>query len=129
MLFSVDAYHYFGDTKEMLPSLIPFVKKGGYIAVAIPGLKKEFGKNVPDEMRPFWNEEMERTLHSLPWWKNLWSKVDGIEMVDCREMACCKLAWDEWLTGYHPVVADDVKMMEAEKGKYFNLIQIIAKVV
>lgn len=36
LLFTVDAYHYFGDTEEMLPSLIPFIKKGGYIAVAIP---------------------------------------------------------------------------------------------
>ena len=47
LLFSVDAYHYFGDTAEMLPSLIPFVKKGGYIAVAIPGLKYEFGIMFP----------------------------------------------------------------------------------
>lgn len=129
LLFTVDAYHYFGDTAEMLPSLIPFVKKGGYIAVAIPGLKYEFGKNVPDEMQPFWNSEVERTLHSLDWWKDLWSQEKGIEIIDCREMACCKQAWSEWLTGYHPVVANDIKMMEAEGGKYFNLVQLIAKVL
>lgn len=129
LLFTVDAYHYFGDTAEMLPSLIPFVKKGGYIAVAIPGLQYEFGKNVPDEMQPFWNSEVERTLHSLDWWKDLWSQEKGIEIIDCREMACCKQAWSEWLTGYHPVVANDIKMMEAEGGKYFNLVQLIAKVL
>ena len=129
VLFTVDAYHYFGDTLEMLPSLIPFVKKGGYIAVAIPGLKYEFGKNVPDDMQPFWNAEMERTLHSLDWWKDLWKSTEGIEMVDSREMACCAQAWKEWLTGNHPVVADDIKMMEAEGGKYFNLIALIAKVI
>ncbi|PWR71695.1 SAM-dependent methyltransferase [Methanospirillum lacunae] len=129
LLFSVDAYHYFGDTAEMLPSLMPFVKKDGYIAVAIPGLKYEFGNNVPDDMQPFWNCEMERTLHSLDWWKDLWERVEGIEIVNSREMACCNLAWKEWLTGYHPVVAEDVKMMEAEGGKYFNLIQLIAKVI
>lgn len=129
ILFSVDAYHYFGDTKEMLPSLIPFVKKGGYIAVAIPGLKYEFGKNVPEEMQPFWNSEVERTLRSLKWWKDLWSTEKSIQLIDCREMTCCKEAWDEWLTATHPVVAGDIKMMEAESGKYFNLIQLIAKVV
>ena len=129
VLFSVDAYHYFGDTKEMLSSLITFVKTGGYIAVAIPGVKNEFAGNVPDAMKPFWSDEMERTLHSLDWWKDLWKGTKGIEMIDCREMTCCKQAWDEWLTGYHPVVADDVKMMEAEKGKYFNLIQIVAQVI
>ena len=129
LLFTVDAYHYFGDTPEMLPSLIPFVKKGGYIAVAIPGLKYEFGKNVPAELQPFWNGEMARTLHSLEWWKALWARAGGIEMVDSREMACCRQAWQEWLTGYHPVVAEDIKMMAAEGGKYFNLLQLIAKVI
>ncbi|MBE6905136.1 MAG: methyltransferase domain-containing protein [Ruminococcaceae bacterium] len=129
LLFTVDAYHYFGDTAEMLPSLIPFVKKGGYIAVAIPGLKYEFGGNVPDEMKPFWNSEVERTLHSLDWWKDLWQRAKSIEMVDICEMACYELAWKEWLTGYHPVVANDIKMMEAEGGKYFNLIQLIARVI
>ena len=129
LLFSVDAYHYFGDTAEMLPSLIPFVKKGGIVAVAIPGLKYEFGKNIPAELQPFWNGEMARTLHSLEWWKELWERAEGVEMVDSREMACCREAWEEWLTGYHPVVAEDVKMMKAEGGKYFNMIQLIAKVI
>lgn len=129
LLFTVDAYHYFGDTPEMLPSLIPFVKKGGYIAVAIPGLKYEFGKNVPAELQPFWNGEMERTLHSLDWWKDLWKRAEGIEMVDSREMACCRQSWEEWLTAYHPIVAEDIRMMAAEGGKYFNLVQLIAKVI
>lgn len=129
LLFTVDAYHYFGDTEEMLPSLIPFVKKGGYIAVAIPGIKYEFGENVPDEMKPFWNSEVARTIHSLAWWKELWSGTAGIEMIDMREMACCKQAWDEWLTSPNPYAVSDLKMMEAESGRYFNLVQLIAKVL
>ena len=129
LLFSVDAYHYFGDTKEMLPSLIPFVKKGGYIAVAVPGIKYEFGGNVPEEMQPFWGDEVARTIHSLDWWKQLWSEEKGIEIVDISEMACCKQAWDEWLSAYHPVVAGDIKMMKAENGKYFSLVQLIARVI
>jgi len=130
ILFSVDAYHYFGDTVEMLPSLIPFVKKGGYIAIAIPGLKYEFGENVPDEMKPWWNEpEVARTIRSLDWWKDLWHKADGIEIIGISEMDCCKQAWDEWLTGYIPEAAEDIPMMEAENGQYFNMVQLIAKVV
>lgn len=129
LLFTVDAYHYFGDTAEMLPSLLPFVKRGGYIAVAIPGLKYEFGENVPEEMKPFWNDEVARTIRSLAWWKALWSKEAGIEIVDIREMSCCKQAWDEWLTSPNPYAVGDIKMMEAEGGKYFNLIQFIAKVI
>ena len=129
LLFSVDAYHYFGDTAEMLPAIIPYVKKGGYVAVAIPGIKYEFGENVPAEMRPFWNDEIARTIRSLDWWKELWEREAGIELIDVREMACCKQAWDEWLSAYHPVVAEDIEMMKAENGQYFNLIQLIAKVI
>ncbi|MCL2562854.1 MAG: methyltransferase domain-containing protein [Oscillospiraceae bacterium] len=130
ILFTVDGYHYFGDTEEMLPSLIPFVKKGGYIAIAIPGLHYEFGENVPDEMKPWWNEpEIARTIRGLDWWKDLWRKTSGIEIVDIREMACHKQAWDEWLTGYIPEAAEDIPMMEAENGKYFNTIQLIARVI
>ncbi len=129
LLFTVDAYHYFGDKAEMLPSLIPFVKKGGYIAVAIPGIKYEFGENVPDEMKPFWIDEVARTIRSLAWWKDLWSEAEGIEIVDIREMSCCKQAWDEWLASPNPYAVNDIKMMEAESGRYFDLIQLIAKVI
>ena len=111
LLFSVDAYHYFGDTAGMLPSLVPFVK------------------NVPDEMKPFWSDEVARTIRSLAWWKDLWSEAEGIEIVDIREMNCCKQAWDEWLTSPNPYAVSDIKMMEAEGGKYFNLVQLIAKVI
>ncbi len=128
-LFSVDAYHYFGDTEDMLPSLIPFVKKGGSIALAIPGLKYEFGDDVPPEMRPFWNDEIARTIHSIDWWERLWKKADGAEIADIREMACCGQAWSEWLASSHPIAAEDIPMMEAEGGKYFNFIQLIARVV
>ena len=129
LLFTVDAYHYFGDTAEMLPSLIPFVKKGGYIAIAIPGIKYEFGENVPNEMKPYWNDEVARTIHSLDWWKDLWMKAVGMEMVDICEMLCCKQSWDEWHTSYWQGIEEDIKMREAENGKYYNLIQMIAKVI
>ena len=129
LLFTVDAYHYFGDTPEMLPSLIPFVKKGGCIAVAVPGIAYEFGENIPDEMKPFWNSEVARTIHSLDWWKNLWETEKGIKIIDIREMLCCKQSWEEWLTCPNPYAAGDKKMMEAEGGRYFNFVQLIAKVI
>jgi cyclopropane fatty-acyl-phospholipid synthase-like methyltransferase len=127
IIFSVDAYHYFGDTPEMLPSLIPFVKKGGCIAMAVPGLKYEFGNNIPDEMKPFWIDDVERTIHSLDWWKDLWSGAKGIEIVDSREMACCKQAWDEWLTSANSYAVEDIEMMKAEGGRYFSFVQMIAR--
>ena len=130
LLFSVDAYHYFGDTPEMLSTLIPHIRKGGHIAVAVPGVKYEFGDNVPEEMLPWWNDEdIKRTIHSPDWWRNLWNKTEGIEIVDVREMACTEQAWKEWLTSSNTYAVEDVEMMRADNGKYFNTIQMIAKVL
>ncbi|MFV0351397.1 MAG: SAM-dependent methyltransferase [Oscillospiraceae bacterium] len=129
LLVSVDAYHYFGDSPQMLPSLIHFVKKGGYIAVVLPGIKYEFGENVPAEMQPFWSAEVARTIHSLPWWKALWEQEKGIEIVDAREMLCCQQSWDEWHTATWEGIEEDIKMKKAENGNYYNLIQLIAKVL
>ena len=128
LMISIDAYHYFGDTKDMLTSLTPLVKSGGHIAIAIPGLKHEFGGSVPEELKPFWEEEAARTIHSLNWWKDIWESAEGIEILDISEMRCHTQAWEEWLTGYHPEAEADAKMMEVEAGNYFNLIQMIARV-
>ncbi|MDR0770941.1 MAG: methyltransferase domain-containing protein [Burkholderiales bacterium] len=129
VLFSVDAYHYFGRTPEMLPSLIPYVKKGGYIAVAIPGWQRALVNGVPEELKPFFSEEDAETFQTLEWWKSLWGTADGVEMVDCREMACCKQAWEEWLASSNPYAVGDMGILEAEQGRYMNLVQLIAKVV
>ena len=135
VLFSVGAYQYFGATTQMLPALIPYVKKGGYIAIALNGIQYEFGEDVPDEMKPFWTDEVASTIHCLDWWKNIWEQEKGIEIIDLREMACCKQGWEEWVSGYHPnlqfaeIVEQSIREVEADDGKYYNLIQLIAKVI
>ncbi|WP_226990652.1 SAM-dependent methyltransferase [Methanosarcina acetivorans] len=48
---SIDAYHYFGVEEDYLTKhLAPLVKRGRKIAVAVPGLKKEFENGVPEEL-------------------------------------------------------------------------------
>ena len=133
VVFSVGSYNIFSANEEMLPNLIPYVKKGGYIAVAFPGLKYEFGDNVPSAMQPFWSISIvAETVRGIEWWKDLWGKAEGIEIVNISEMACHNIAWDEYLANLNPNDEDDkwvLDMMEAEDGKYFNTIQMIAKVI
>ena len=129
VIFSVGAYNMFCDTEEMLPKFIPFVKKGGYIAVAFPGLKYEFGDNVPPEMQPFWETpEVAKTVRGIEWWKDLFGKAEGMEIITISEMACHDIAWDEYLTSAD-VDKWTLDMKVAEAGKYFNTIQLIAKVI
>jgi len=127
ILFSIDAYHYFGRTPEMLPSLIPYVKIGGYIAIALPAWKSGVAGVPPELKQYFANEEDAASFQTIDWWRNLWSKAEGIEIIDCFEMSCCKEAWEEWLASSHPVAVEDIGIMEAEQGKYFNFTALIAK--
>ena len=133
VIFSVGAYNMFGDTEEMLPNFISYVKKGGYIAVAFPGLKYDFGDNVPSEMQPFWNvPDVAKYIRGIDWWKKLWSKTDGIEVISISEQVCHDIAWQEYLASRNPNNPDekwDLDMMAAEAGKYYNTIQLIAKVI
>ncbi|MEN3931321.1 methyltransferase domain-containing protein [Microvirga sp. W0021] len=126
-LFSIDAYHYFGCNETMLSALLPFVKKGGQIAIAVPGLKEEFRDGIPSELKPFLPPDA--NFHSLEWWTDLWSKETGVRLENCREMDCCKRAWDDWLASPNPYAVGDIPMMEAEAGKYFNFVQLVARVL
>ena len=132
VIFSVGAYNIFGDTEEMLPNLIPHLKKGGYIAVAFPGLKYDFGDNVPPEMQPFWDDpEVAKTVRGFEWWKELFSKAKGIEIVNISEMICHDIAWDEYIKSIDPCGEDKwtLDMKLTEDGKYFNTIQLVAKAI
>lgn len=127
ILFSVDAYHYFGDTPKTLSMLMRYIKPGGYLAIAVPGLKQEFAHGVPPALKPFWQKDM--SFHSLDWWKELWGQTEGIEIVQARAMDCCGQAWAEWLACPNPYATEDIPLIEADNGQYFNLVQMIAKVV
>jgi len=132
VVFSVGAYNMFGDTEEMLPNFIPHVKKGGYIAVAFPGLKYDFGDNVPPEMQPFWEvPDVVRYVRGIEWWKELFSKAEGIEIVTISEQTCHDIAWEEYIASIDPSGEDKwtLDMKAAENGQYFNTIQLIAKIV
>ncbi|TLG75358.1 SAM-dependent methyltransferase [Culicoidibacter larvae] len=126
-IVSVDAYHYFGEGVEMLENVAALVKPGGYIVVAVPGLQTEF-KSVPEALKPFWIDG-EMHMHSVTWWRELWSQCDAVEVVNVFELDCHQQAWNEWLLSPNPYAQGDVHMMAAEDGKYFNHVAMIAKVL
>ena len=79
-------------------------------------------------MQPFWDvPEVAKTVRGIEWWKVLFNKAEGIEIANINEMACHDIAWEEYLA-----VEDDKwvqDMVKAEDGKYFNTIQLVAKVI
>ena len=122
LIISVDAYQYFGSNNTMLATLLPFLKTGGYVAVAVPGFIGEYDDhNLPDVVKPYWTPEW--YFYPLRWWKACWEKEPGITLNTVREMDTCQQAWDDFM---ECDMAQEmmVSMMEAGVGDYFNMIQL-----
>jgi cyclopropane fatty-acyl-phospholipid synthase-like methyltransferase len=123
----VDAYHYFGVEPDYLEKhLAPLVKKGGQIAVAVPGLKEEFAAGVPAGLVPYWCDDMKNTLHSRKWWQDLWKGSTAVSTGECKEMNCFKEAWQDWLTCDSDFARRDIGMMDAGGWEHFNLVAMAA---
>lgn len=125
---SVDAYHYVGNNDTFFTEkLKPLLKKGGIAAIAFPGMKYEVHENIPNEMKPYWEEEALAMWHSMGWWR---PKFEN-ELSDLKiwEMSCFSQAWADWLSTDNPYAAGDRKMLQADGGRYMNLIGIVGKLL
>ena len=125
-VLSVDAYHYFGAVPGYMENhVLPLLKPGGILAVAVPGLQQDFADGVPEALQPFWQEDMH--FHSPGWWKTLWSQIPGVEVFACTDLSCHKQAWEDWLACDNPYAVGDRSMMAAEGGTYFSTVALAAR--
>ena len=123
---SVDAYHYVGNNDTFFPEKVrPLLKKDGIAAIAVPGMKYEVHENIPEEMKPYWEEEALAMWHSIEWWRPKFEK--GLDNLRIWEMSCFSQAWKDWLGTDNPYAAEDREMLRADGGRYMNLIGIIGK--
>lgn len=127
-IISVDAYHYFGcNAKFMDEKLAPFIKKGGLIALAFPGLKKDIHADIPEEMLRSWSAEDLSTLQTCDWWREIFNESKLIEDVSISEMSCYESSWADWLKSDNEYAVSDRAAMEAGAGQYMNLISVICR--
>ncbi len=65
----VNAFHYFGTGDLYLGYLQKFLKKGGILGIAGPGVREELGEaGVPGHLKEYWQWSY-WGLHSAGWWK------------------------------------------------------------
>ena len=125
---SVDSYNYFGRDRDYLgEKLLPFVKKGGYIYVAVPGMKKDCHDALPPELLLSWTPEQMEYMHDTAYWRSMIEDTEGIEILDVSEMRSNKEVWDDWLRQENPYSVGDRKSMEAGAGKYLNFIKLVVR--
>ena len=125
---TTDSYNYFGRDEEYLDKkLLPFIKKGGLIYIAVPGMKKDCHDNLPPELLLSWTPEQLDYLHDASYWSGIVSKCKGAEVLEVSEMESNEEVWADWLKQDNEYAAGDRKSMEAGGGKYLNFIKIVLK--
>lgn len=125
---STDSYNYFGrDNKYLDEKLLPFVKSGGYIYIAIPGMKKDCHDNLPPELLLSWTPEQLDYMHDTGYWAKTVGECRGADVICVEEMESNGEVWNDWLSQDNEYAVGDRKSMEAGGGKYLNFIKIVLR--
>ena len=125
---SIDSYHYFGRNPAFLDEkLLPFVKAGGYVYIAIPGMKRDCHDHLPPELLLSWTPEDLETMHDAAYWRSIVSRSRDCEVLEVSEMVSNEEVWADWLRQENPYAVGDRKSMNAGAGKYLNFVKIVLR--
>lgn len=125
---STDSYNYFGrDERYLDDKLLPFVKPGGLVYIAIPGMKRDCHDHLPEELLLSWTPEQLDYMHDVDYWRGVVSQCRGAEVLSMREMESNDEVWADWLAQDNEYAVGDRKSMEAGGGKYLNFIAIVLR--
>lgn len=120
---STDSYNYFGRDESYLDDkLLPFVKKGGYIYIVVPGMKKDLHENLPPELLLSWTPEQLAYLRDAEYWKGVFSRSKDAQLLSVWETKGNSELWDDWLRCDNEYARSDRRSMEAGAGKYLNFV-------
>ena len=127
-IISTDSYNYFGrDPAYLDQKLLPFVKPGGYVYIAIPGMKRECHQHLPKELLLSWTPEQLEYMHDAAYWRRMVSQCHGADVLAVEEMQSNDEVWADWLRQDNEYAVGDRKAMEAGGGKYLNFIRIVLR--
>lgn len=127
-VISTDSYNYFGREDRYLDEkLLPFVKKGGFVYIAIPGMKKDCHENLPPELLLSWTPEQLAYMRDVHYWRKTVGRSRDAEVITVEEMESNEEVWADWLKQENEYAVGDRKSMEAGGGKYLNFIKIVLR--
>jgi len=127
-IVSTDSYNYFGRDPAFLDQkLFPFLKSGGYVYIAIPGMKRDCHDHLPPELLLSWTPEQMDYMHDVAYWRGMVAQSRYAEVIEVREMESNEEVWQDWLAQENEYAVCDRKSMEAGGGKYLNFIRIVLR--
>lgn len=126
-VISIDAYHYFAGEKGFFAEkILPLVKSGGMVLIAVPGVKEAYEGRQYETLRE-WAKEEAHMFHSCSWWKDVIGEHPHIEFVETWELKSFTAAWNDWLEIDNPFAAGDRSFFSSIIKKYTNFVGIAVK--
>lgn len=128
-IVSVDAYHYFGSREGVFTGkILPCVKPGGDVLIAIPGLKAE-PVGALKELFHAWAEGDDAALFRTPaWWQELLTRECGDACdVQVRDAGFCPEAWQDWYATGHEFALRDKAFLDQGLDQILNFVLIYVK--
>lgn len=130
-IVSVDAFHYFSDKPNFFQDkILPLVKYGGVVVMAVPGLKEEYHGREPSQLFLDWisdDTNEYRYYHCCDWWKNYIGKCNDIQSINIFQLENFDIAWKEWLASGQKYSVRDKKFFELGIGQYLNFVGMIIR--
>ena len=125
---SVDSYNYYGRDPEFLGKrLLPFVKDGGMLYLAIPGMVRDRHDDLPACLLASWTPEQLDYMHDRRWWRSMISQTAGVQIIAMSEMGCTLEAWADWIACDSEYARGDRAAVEAGALDYLNTIKVVLR--
>ena len=126
---SIDSYHYFAcDPAFLDEKLLPFVKPGGFVYIAVPGMKDDgLHEDLPAELLLSWTPEELSALHDAAYWQALVNQAQDADVVSVHEMDVNEEAWNDWLACDNEYSVNDRASLDAGAGAYLNFVAIVLR--
>lgn len=126
-IVAVDSYMYYGTDDLFLHSLGRFVKPGGQVGIAMSGLTRGTGRDVPDHLSDWWRQDQLWSLHTANWWRRRLGRagVLDVEIADTLENG-----WRYWLESLRTVAPDnqtEIAALEADAGRHIGYVRVTGR--
>lgn len=134
---SIDAYTYFGTDALYLDYLARFVRPGGEIGIAVPGLAQAIDDTVPAHLTepqshgaPFWEDSC-RCFQTAAWWERQWTRTSKVDRVRAELQPD---GWRHWRDFERALELAEksrfpscVEALEVDAGRYVGLVGVTAR--
>ena len=128
-IVSVDSYHYFGCKEGVFADrILPFIRSGGSIMIAIPGLREEPQGEIRTLFETWAEGDDALCFHTVRWWEKL-LKEDCEDRCDITvaEGECFDEAWQDWYQTGHEFAVRDREFLSRGLDRILNFVLIYVR--